>query len=360
MPNVPKLDTVITEYLASLEARRRSPNTIRANRGILTALLVTTGNIPIRSLTGDHIDRLFAAKAPDWGPTTQAQNVTVLRSFQRWCHQRRYLAKDTDLLEGYRTSKPKAVDDQLRIPVTMFNPLLDAAPHPRDRVTIALGLYLFLRAGELTNLRWSDYNESSLEMRVEVFKGKRYVDKNGEERGEVDFMPVSAELANELRRWKTYVTGQVTEPFNPDWYIACSKAPQSYIVWGERAGTYIDPQLRPTRRMNHPHGAVARALSVLGYERAANTRQGIHVLRRSGARALFDSLRDQGYDGALQRVKAMLHHSNQAMTEHYLGISVERTQRNDLLRGEIMFPAATPSGNVINLEPARLAQGAQP
>lgn len=75
-----------------------------------------------------------------------------------------------------------------------------------------------------------------------------------------------------------------------------------------------------------------------------------HVLRRSGARALFDRLRHEGYDGALRRVQAMLGHSSGTITETYLGLDVERVQRNEMLAGKPMFPDLPRAGTLHELK----------
>jgi hypothetical protein len=74
---------------------------------------------------------------------------------------------------------------------------------------------------------------------------------------------------------------------------------------------------------------------------------------------LFDYLRDHaGYDGALQRVRVMLHHSTARMTEKYLDVTVENTQRDEAIRGKLLFPhIAKPvtesHDNVVNLDDKR-------
>jgi integrase len=77
---------------------------------------------------------------------------------------------------------------------------------------------------------------------------------------------------------------------------------------------------------------------------------GGHVLRRSGARALFDRLRHEGYDGALKRVQSMLGHSNSVISERYLSLGVERLQRNEMLAGKPMFPETRKPGTLSELK----------
>jgi len=94
---------------------------------------------------------------------------------------------------------------------------------------------------------------------------------------------------------------------------------------------------------------VKRAMRRIGHEPHGS---GMHTLRRSGARALFDRLRHEGYDGALMRVSSMLGHADTKTTEIYLGLSIERQQRNELIAGKAMFPDMTESGTVVPLKEA--------
>ena len=112
----------------------------------------------------------------------------------------------------------------------------------------------------------------------------------------------------------------------------------------------------PYTKCSRPHRYVQRTLVKFGIpirdEEGKSLHEGVHTLRRSGARALFDELVDRGgYDGVLRLVAAMLHHKSTQMTERYLGLDVDTKKRNDLLRGERMF-AEPDKSNVVELAPA--------
>ena len=74
-------------------------------------------------------------------------------------------------------------------------------------------------------------------------------------------------------------------------------------------------------------------------------------MRRSGARALFDQLVQDGYDGAIRTVQAMLHHTSVTTTEVYLGIHLDKKRRDEAIRGKVMFPVS--AENVVELGVAR-------
>ena len=101
--------------------------------------------------------------------------------------------------------------------------------------------------------------------------------------------------------------------------------------------------------MTHPERVVQSALALVGLP---TDHEGVHTLRRAGARNFFDFLVADpsfGYDGALRTVSAFLHHKNVATTEHYLGLSSERERRDKVLRGQRFLAAMVDQSNVLEL-----------
>ena len=115
-------------------------------------------------------------------------------------------------------------------------------------------------------------------------------------------------------------------------------------------------RLVPNRKIVKIESVAQRALEAINFpvrdEDGTSLREGIHTLRRSGGRARYEVLREMGHDGSVRQVQAMLHHANLSQTEEYLGISLERQQRNELTRGQPMFPRGL---NVVELK--RVADG---
>lgn len=336
-----RLSDVIEEHLFAEATDGRAPGTLRGRRATLLRLLAVTGNIYVKNLEPHHVDRLLVELAKTRAVQTRNIDIAHLSAFFKWCRFRRYLPLHSNPL-GDRKYQKHLATVKRRISMTDFPQLLDAAEHPRDRIAVALGLYLFLRASEITTLTMADVHLDRGEIDVTVWKTKQR-----------DVMPICEELDIELRRWLTRYTEQVGEL--PDDYLL---VPAKYVVPYRQ-----DPVTRrlvraegvvkykPTRQVNNPERIVQRALELMGHStrdaEGKSLRDGIHTLRRSGARALFDQLRSEGYDGALQRVRAMLHHEDGSMTEKYLGINVEYEQRNELLRGRRMYSLR--ADNVVEL-----------
>jgi integrase len=212
---------------------------------------------------------------------------------------------------------------------------MDATTHARDRAFIAIGIYTFMRASEIVALRWRDVDLTNNEVHIYRIKTRQ-----------ADQLPICAELRHELAAWLTYCHAELGT-INPDWYVVPSKGPTPMKgVRGRRAlvPTGEPHPLRPTVPITRPQRIVKDAMTRIGI---GNKGDGCHVLRRSGARSLFEELREQGHDGSARRVQSMLGHASVITTELYLGLDNERRQRNEMLAGRQMFTGGVnPSANL--------------
>ena len=337
-----QLSDIIGEYLAAMTTADKA-STVRNKRQTLNHLLTTVGNIQTRNVTGSHIDQFFTAmQKKAHSPGTMNGHLYNLRHFFAWTCTRRYRPQGDMPTLG---RKPLKVPERarLRIPAAKFPDLLNAAPHARDRIVVALGLYLFLRQGEVGLLKVGDVNLERGEIQVTIEKTSQF-----------DTMPICTELDVELRRWLTFYTEACGIP-ERDWYLAPAKSIPKWVGTAQGVFEHVDEKgnkLNPSRKMVKIEECVHRALVNAGYPirdaAGKSTMEGGHTLRRSGARALFDELLERGYDGALRQVQAMLHHKSSTMTEHYLGIDLDVKRRNEALRGRAMF-AAPNTDNVVRL-----------
>lgn len=332
-----RLSLASQEYASHLSARGLAAGTIRSRAGMLRLLEACVGDVYVENLTADHVDRLFAAHA--WAAKTRNVKLSMLRTFFRWCQQRRYMDRHADLLAGYR-NLPCPVEPRTRIPVDEWPRLFEACMHPTETAALATGLFLFLRGSEQQAIQLKHVHLD--EGTIDVYRAKTR---------QWDTMPISSELDAYLRDYLTWYADTVG--IHPDYYLHAPRI----IASQERceATNRILPgtgTIDPTRAIAKPHQTIQRILRRAGYPTA---KEGEHTLRRSGARAWFDQLAESGYDGALRRVQSMLGHSTSLVTESYLGIDLDRRQRDSAVRGQRMFPnlttAALPSeeGNVIAL-----------
>jgi integrase len=323
-----RLSDSINEYLAARKARGKAANTIKNDQQALDRLLLVAGNIPTAKIDGNHVDQWLAYQAATCGPGTLNARQSSLAAFIKWATARGHLPRDADPLSGidYRKVPPR---DRLRVPLAKFNLLLDAAEahHPRDRMMVALGLFLMLRQSEACDLRIGDVNLDDGLLSVRIQKTSQ-----------ADVMPIPTELDRELRPWLA-LYAESAGRLQPEWYLLPSRVSHANVR--DENGRYLRTEraagLRPLRRCTRPHEVVKRALRDAGF--AVEKQEGMHTLRRSGARALFDELSQAGYDGALRTVQTMLHHSTTNMTERYIGISLDKQARDKKFAGKTMFPS---------------------
>lgn len=326
-----RLADAISEYQAHLKARGLKPNTIKNSAQVLGKALDVWGNIQVSTIGPHHIDRLFMVGA--WAPRTQNLYLSGVRRFLKWCRTHRYMPLNYDPTETWQNARVPKNQDRDRIPVDMFPSLLDAAPHPRDRAIVALGLYTLARGSELSTLKVHDLDLDG--NTLEFYRHKTQ---------DFDSMPVSQELHTEMVRWLNWYR-QDQGTLRGEWYLVPAKCPDLWVHGENHRLVRADKHssVKPTVRETKPYRAVQRSLRELGLPAHS---EGVHTLRRSSARALADSLRAEGYDGALLRVASLLGHSSTKVTEHYIGWGLERDQRNAMIAGKPMFPVPH-SGTVV-------------
>ena len=324
---VPSVSDAVIQYGGFLKARNMSTSTQTQTDIVLRHLYRITGDIPVGDIEAHHIDDLFANRT--WAQGTRNNYLQLINNFMGWCRTHKYMPLDYNPAGHWETRKVvKRNKTWLTLP--LLSNLITGA-HPRDRAFMAVGIFTFLRASELTTIRIKDINLVTNEIDVYRIKTKQE-----------DRLPICLELRDELVLWLTYYDKQ-NGPLNPDWFLLPARGPQPMTgVIGERRlirDTTREIPLKPTVEITSPRLIVQRAMKRTGLE--VKRGDGCHILRRSGARNLFEQLRSQGHDGAARRVQSMLGHSSVVITEGYLGIDYERRQRNKSLSGQSMFPLAT-------------------
>lgn len=318
------VDQVMKEYITWRTLQGYARATTRNDATALRALARAVGpDLAIENFDNDVMTRALAVV----GETRTALSTNMTHAswsaFFRWCRMRQYMPIDHDPLMGVRY-KRVAVVERKRIPIHEFPSFLDAAESPRDRIFCALGLYLFLRASEAVTLRVRDVDLQSGTINVAIHKTD-----------DQDTMPIPSELDKELRRWLLAYQEAVGGPVQKDWFLVPAK---------KQAGWHVH-DLNPTAKVSKPEGIIKRTLLSYGWD---DTHwQGMHLLRRSGARAWFDELDANTIDGALRMVQTHLHHRSVTMTERYLGLSGDRVKRDRLLKGETMFPSLDKRDGVV-------------
>jgi integrase len=310
------------------QARNLTAGTVRSNRQAVDALLEAVGDVWVDKIEHQHLDKVFAIHT--WQTSTRNQRLGQFKQFFKWCRARGLMRPNSDPLFGWRNEKVP-VTPRLLIPRSEWGRLFAACGHPQETMLVATGLFLFLRGSEQRLLQLKHVHLDKGEIQVYRTKTKEH-----------DVMPISSELAEHLREHLRYLAAE--HGSDPNFYLIPKRANNNRGPNGKYVPCH---GIVPTKPVHLPHLALQRVYARAGYP---TMREGEHTLRRSGARAYFDSLVDQGYDGALRRVQSMLGHAHSAMTERYLGLDLDRASRNADLRLKPMFPTA--GENVVQLRKA--------
>jgi integrase len=206
------LSDLIDTWVRSQASQGLAKGTIRNRELHLRAFMALVGNIQLRSIERRHADAYFEhcrTKARPLQPSSLNAHKDSLDAFFKWTVIHRYLEADRNPMQGRRKFKvmPK---DRLLIPASDFPRLLDSAPHPRDRIVVAMGLYLFPRQSEIRSTRIRD---------VDLERG--YVRMWNHKSSSMDDMPVCEELDSEARRWLTFYSERV--PLEANHYFVPAK-----------------------------------------------------------------------------------------------------------------------------------------
>jgi integrase len=165
---------------------------------------------------------------------------------------------------------------------------------------------LAVRGGEIKRMRWRDVHWTDQTIRV-------FVDKTND----VDDMPITQDLMNELAIW----LANVGHPRDSD-FLICSQhiAPSGTVTY------------RPGQSIAEPYEPVKYALTQFGWDDVKQ--EGVHTVRRSMARLYFDMVEDgETFDSALLATMTLLHHTRPETTLTYIGRDRATLARDRILRG---------------------------
>lgn len=345
--STPTMADAVAEYQET-RAPKVSPATHRNDGSLLTTFCRAMGEAKqVHLVTQRQVELWFAAEARRQKASSYNKVRTRVKGFLDFCTRRGWVS--VDLLVEVGTLRV-VKQERLRLSVVELLDLPRHAGNPRDRAFITVACNTALRANELCSLRIRD---------VDLHSG--WLDAHITKSALEDRMPISLELDEALRGWLSYYQKEVG-PLQPDWYLF----PQRRVSWGrttvpERQASLssdglfttvvMQETLLPEQRLCNPAEVVTRALSSQGHP-TIGQREGCHTIRRSVARAYFDSRVAAGYDGALRETAALLHHAHSHTTEDYLGLTTERLGRDRALRGQPFLTAMVSGENVVGLATA--------
>jgi len=272
--------------------------------------------------------------------------LETARRFLEWAEKWGYLRQPftaARLLEGYRVKKAER-QPKYYLSGEEFPAALEAAGrrHPRDRAVVALALYTLGRQSEFAPARLADLDLAKGEIRLYREKRDRWTTTG-----------VTPELDAEMRAWLQFYAREMgyMHPAtmareHPDWLLVPSKS---------RGNGRLQPAV-PITVMERIVKRLLTDLGVQGTRRgktAEHKNEGMHTLRRSGARAFLKALSEGfGHQRALVQVSVMLDHDDLKQTIRYIGIEQERDELNEWLKGNSMY-GTTPEPPGANVTPIR-------
>lgn len=330
------LGEAVREYNAYRRTTDLAANTLRASEATLRQFVAVVGSDVPLALVG-HLEtaRFFEQGAETRGTQSQRNDFSRLSTFFAYCRARGHMSPDQDPLFGRR--RPKRVKrERDRVHVSKFPALLDCAEtrDARDRAAVAVLLFTLARDQEVASLRIRDVDLAAGFVKVMVHKTQ-----------EEDRVPICAELDRELRRWLTIYAERVGT-LQPHYYLLPARVTRPRF----EAGRIVAADLltyNPTRKTRAAGDIASPALQAIGFpirdESGKGLGEGAHTIRRSGARALYERLAANGHDNAIRVVQSLLHHASMSQTEDYIGLTLERKTRNELMRGQELYGLPAPN-----------------
>jgi len=144
-----------------------------------------------------------------------------------------------------------------------------------------------------------------------------------------DELFLTNELVMEWQRW-AYVYQRHAGSLEPWFYLVPSRG---RVGWGSSGYVY-----RPGERHSRLSRTVQKhAARVAGVPQETLRGQGVHIIRRSMARALYDRLVTEEVYEPLTKVQAALGHATSRTTMLYIGLDPDRRARNDVLGGSSLL-----------------------
>jgi Phage integrase family len=340
------LSVAIAQYQQYLRDSRKSDSYVRSVGVTMRQVQTITGDKKVHNVNPDDLSRWKNSLAHCTDKTLNVKLVHA-RGFCGWARDMRVAPANWNPMAGHRAvTNPRAEAEALRVPRADWPALLDFGPTPVSRALTACGLYALTRSSELVRTvggsrppTFASLTEDSSFLTIWRTKTKEW-----------DNLPVAIELSTELEAYFDWYRDAIGAP-RKNWYLfptsrwrsgGMVRNSQGRLLDGERV---YDPTT-PLTKATYAHNALVAA----GFD---GHHIGFHTFRRSGARALYDELRDTGRDGSLRVVQTLLGHKSIEMTEVYIGVHLDREIRDRLIAGRFMYGDSATKNEVRHLSDYR-------
>jgi integrase len=287
----------------------------------------------VHNLSAETAEFYFAALT-NQQPSSYNKVLQRVRLFLAFCARRGWTAGDP-LAELRARRVPSK--ERMRLNGNQLRRLVECTEHPRDRALLACAVGTALRASDLIALTVGDLDLESGYLRVSIQKTQAE-----------DRLPITQDLDAEMRRWLVWYAERLAMSglsLTSDMRLFPSMgATNSARVPRGRPLKYAHP--KPWTKASHPAAIVQRGLLRIGIDQTRH--EGLHTIRRSVGRLVFEHASALGHDSSLRVTAALLGHKSTQTTELYLGLSLDKTKRDNLLRGQSFLGNADAS-NVVPL-----------
>jgi integrase len=241
------------------------------------------------------------------------KRVEQLQGFLNWAVRRGVVTPLVlDALQRCADREPR---EFLQLSSAQVVHMIETTENPWERWVLALGSQTLGRDSELRNRQ---VKHMHLDRGVLDWYRKKTVD--------LDQLPITQPLADEWQRW-AYHYQSYCGSLQPEWPLI----PRRHSGGGTGVSHYYltsGPPMRGLAQIVQKH-----ASRVSGLPQESLKGQGVHILRRSMARALYERLAQEQHAEPLRVVQALLGHADSKTTRVYIGVRPDREERNKLLVG---------------------------
>lgn len=253
--------------------------------------------------------------------TSYNKEIGRLRPFIEWLVRLKVV--DTELLfllEDAKIKGAKPREDFTRLTLDQATEMIETTTDEWERFVLSLFVYSGGRESELLNRRVGHVGSDG---RITWFRQKTQ---------QGDRLPVMPELDEALTRWMDYYhaecDGKYGDVNQAEWWLVPRRGRST-----TKHGSYwwYNPTL-PCGATTIKRAVKINVARVLGVDPDSDlVGEASHILRRTSAYCLYESLLNAGVPDPMRIVMTLLGHKKPETTAGYIGVDFERTRRDDVL-----------------------------
>lgn len=252
-------------------------------------------------------------------PSSFNTRLQLIGLFLKWMIARGYVhAELLDALQPLATEKK----EYTRLGLAKLVDMIETTEDEWERWVMVLASQLLGRDGELRALKLGDFDFDNNVV--------NYYRPKTSDRDQIKITPI---LKEGYWRWVMWLQDRLGTEAEKTWYAIPRRNPVA--VPGGWGWSYSPELIRGYQLAPVVKEHVSR---VLRLDQDSLKGQGVHLIRRSMARAFYDQLVEMNEPDPVRPVMTALGHKSPLTTERYLGLRPDRERRNKLLAtGELLW-----------------------